>query len=132
MRNVAWFQYFDETSTPYGTLDRLCAGLRMFGPLADYVFVRKDRLVTPDPRLYAGTLGREPTEAESRFNGFAAEEYIAAPSVAQVLNPRHLAKQPDLSSFTVETLSNGRAMVVARDLDPWLEEKSHTEGPDGR
>ena len=126
LRNDAWLQSFDETSTTHGTLDRLCAGLRMLGPMTDYVFVRKDRLVTPDPRLYAGTLRREPTEAESRFSGFAAEEYIAAPSVAQVLNPRHLAKQPDLSSFTVETLSNGRILVVARDLSPWLEGENPT------
>jgi hypothetical protein len=89
-------------------------------PMGTHAYVRRDRLVVPQHTLYGGTLEREATEAEERFDGWAAEEYAVAPSVAQVLNPRHLAKEPALDAFTVEKLPNGRALVVARDPEPWL------------
>lgn len=120
LNNDAWLQVHDETLSARATLGRLVAGLRTLGPLLDYAYVRRDRLVVPDDRLYGGTLEREATEAEERFEGWAAEQYVVAPSVAQVLNPRHLAKEPDLDAFTVEDLANGRVLVVARDPEPWL------------
>jgi hypothetical protein len=122
LNNDAWLQVHDETFSARATLDRLVSGLRSLGPLVDYAFVRRDRLVIPHGTLYGGTLEREPTEAEERFDGWAAEQYAVAPSVAQVLNPQHLAKEPDLDAFTVEDLANGRVLVVARDPDPWLDE----------
>ena len=120
IKNDAWLQVHDETLSARATLDRLVSGLRMLGPMVDYAFVRRDRLVIPDDTLYGGTLEREPTEAEERFDGWAAEQYAIAPSVAQVLNPRHLAKEPDLDAFTLENLAKGRVLVVARDPGPWL------------
>lgn len=118
--NDAWLQVHEQALSPHATLSRLVAGLRSLGRWVDYAFVRRDRLIIPQHKLFPRTLDREPTEAERRFEGWAAEQYAVAPSVAQVLNPRHLAKEPDLAAFTVENLANGRALVVARDLDPWL------------
>lgn len=120
LENDAWLQVHDPELGRRATLDRLVAGLRTLGPHLDYAYVRRDRLVIPDHRLYSSKLERDPTEAEERFDGWAAEEYAVAPSVAQVLNPRHLAKGPALDAFTVENLPNGRALVVARDPEPWL------------
>jgi hypothetical protein len=120
LHNDAWLQVHDESLSARATLDRLVAGLRTLGPWLDYAFVRRDRLVIPQHNVYGDTLHREPTDAEQRFDGWAAEQYAVAPSVAQVLNPRHLAQEPDLDAFTVEGLANGRALVVARDPDPWL------------
>ncbi len=119
LKNDAWLQVHDPELSPRATLDRLVAGLRTLGPHLDYAYVRRDRLVIPNHRV-GSTLEREATEAEERFDGWAAEEYAVAPSVAQVLNPRHLAKGPALDAFTVENLPNGRALVVARDPEPWV------------
>lgn len=120
LHNDAWLQVFDEGLSQREMLDRLVQGLRVLGPRLDYAWVRMDRLVLPEPRLYGGTLDREPTEAEIRTDGFVAEQFAVAPSMAQVLNPAHLAKRPNLSAFDVEDLGNGRVLVVARDADAWL------------
>jgi hypothetical protein len=128
LENDAWLQVHDQELSPRDTLDRLVTGLRALGPLLDYAYVRRDRLVIPSPIVDPAALGRARTEAEERFDGWAAEQYAVAPSVAQVFNPQHLTKDPDLREFDVTELGNGRILAVARDPDPWLSELNPDPG----
>lgn len=107
-------------------LEAVLDGVRIVGPALDYASVRRATPVSPsdfDPPM---VLGRPLTRMEELTAGWAVGHLLAnyAPDayVAQVLTDSHLAKARDLSLFTIEPLGEGRHLVRARDVAPWLEE----------
>jgi hypothetical protein len=115
-------QYFDETMTQIEMLDRTLDGLRAVGHLLDYAYVRLDRVGYPSEQVSDWSIGRDSTESEIRFKYSAlwAIEHLIGTNVAQVLNPHHLSKGLDLSSFDTEALGNGRLLAVAPNPEAWL------------
>lgn len=47
-------------------------------------------------------------------------EYVPDAHAIQVLNDQQLARAHDLSAWQVETISPGKHLVAARDLEPWF------------
>ena len=119
----AALQVVDETRAAAESLPDLLEGLRVVAPYVDYAWVRRATPLIPSER---DMRGREPTAIED----LAADrrvmpvltEYVVDAYVAQVLTTQHLARAGALASFAIEDLGHDRHLVVAHDLEPWLNE----------